>query len=200
MSTRGWSLTLAIGLGTAWLVVYEGPSKGKPLNGVLGPVLLAALAACLVWFLLDAHIKRHYRRVRGVPWPTASIRPHPESCGSVQLILRGLAGVAVAWCEVQDKEGCEWRAAVNLLYTTAPIPTLAQLDFPQEFPSATPAQAGTYRYRWLIESHASRGTMQEVAAGRFKIKQPQEAPLSDPLQHQRQAGEGSEERCGGARS
>lgn len=170
MSTRGWALTLGVGLGTAWLVVYEGPSAGKPLNGVLGPALLVGLALCLVWFFFDPHIKRHGRRVLGIPSPTASVEDDPDDPWGKNLTLEGLSGAGVVWCYVRDSKNREFHGSQNLLYGDSPIATRVTLSFPRAFPNATPGSGGRYRMRWLVEFHSQRGSLQEVATGRFKLR------------------------------
>jgi len=134
-------LTLAVGVGTAWLVVHAATEQGR-LERVLGPVLLGLLGLCLLWFFFDPLLVRSWRRLAGFPDPHPSVS---RTRDGVRLGLHRLRSVANVQCEVISPTGVTSSNGKNGANMTEVF-----FDFPAEFQPPPDDEGGKWRVRWLV--------------------------------------------------
>jgi hypothetical protein len=176
MTRRALAITLMLAAFTSWLVVYESESQ-RPLNTALTYLLAVVAVGSCIWFIFDPALQRLIRRARKLPVITWTTLDDPDDPWGKLLVLRGLSGTSQVRCEVRavDKE---WTAGDVLIWDN-PLRTETSLAFPRAFGDIN-GSGGRYRVRWLVETHAERNVMREVASGSFRLPdRPSPEPTPD---------------------
>ena len=154
-------MTVAVAVGTAWLVVHYAESPHGRLERVLVPALGFLFVVCLVWFVFDPLITRAWRRAAGRPDPRPSVR---RVEGGFRLGLHELRSITSVHCQVSR------RNIVGHASRSTSGASEVMLNFPGDFDPQPAFERGRWHVLWLVLPMYQAQANVEAARDSFRWK------------------------------